>query len=255
LNFQDRMPLENTDTTTYYGKAKNEHNFTPNYPTEISDENIKPHQALVASLTVSYRPGTRYIELPDRKVNIGSKYPLFTLSYAKGIHNFLGSDIDFDRWRFGIQDNLNLKLAGEFLYNISVGGFLNNNIVETPDYQHFNGNRVTIATPYLNSFQLAPYYFKSNKEKFFAIGHIEHHFNGFLTNKIPLIQRLNLRLVGGINAFWVDKNNHYFEYFAGIENILKIFRIDYVFGYTEDGHYDSRIRLGIRAFSDLFNDY
>jgi hypothetical protein len=255
INFQDRNPIENTDTSTYWGKAKNENRFTPNYPIEIADENIKPHQALVAGIRISYRPGTRYIELPDRKINIGSRYPLFSLSYAKGISGVLGSDVDFDRWRFSIRDEMNFKLAGEFRYHFVVGGFLNKDKVEIPDYQHFNGNQVLIATPYLNSFQLAPYYFKSNKDNLFWLVHMEHHFNGFLTNKIPLFKKLNLRLVGGLNAFYVGNHNYYYEFLAGLENILKLIRVDYVFGYTESGIYDSRIRIGIRLFTSEFEDY
>ncbi len=255
INYQNRRPLENTDTTTYWGKSKNENQFTPNYPVEIASENIEPHQALVASIRISYRPGTRYIELPDRKINIGSRYPLFSLSYAKGIYKLLRSDVDFDRWRFSIRDEMNLKLAGEFRYQFVLGGFLNQNRVELPDYQHFNGNQVLIATPYLNSFQLVPYYLKSNKDNLFGLVHVEHHFNGFLTNKIPLVKKLNVRLVGGLNAFYVGRKNYYYEFMAGLENILKLIRIDYVFGYTENGFYDSGIRIGIRAFTSVFEEY
>jgi hypothetical protein len=84
---------------------------------------------------------------------------------------------------------------------------------------------------------------------------MEHHFNGFLTNKIPLFKKLNLRLVGGLNAFYVGNHNYYYEFLAGLENILKLIRVDYVFGYTESGIYDSRIRIGIRLFTSEFEDY
>jgi Family of unknown function (DUF5686)/CarboxypepD_reg-like domain len=255
ISYQDRTPLENTDTTTYWGKAKNEGKFTPNYPIEIASENISPHQALVAGIRINYRPGTRYIELPDRKINVGSRYPLFSLSYAKGIHKLFGSDVDFDRWRFSIRDEMNFKLAGEFRYHFILGGFLTNNKVELPDYQHFNGNQVLVATPYLNSFQLAPYYLKSSKSNLFWLLHAEHHFNGFLTNKIPLFKRLNLRLVGGVNGFYVGRDNYYYEFMAGLENILKLVRVDYVFGYTESGFFNSKIRIGIRAFTSEFEEY
>ncbi|MGL6267058.1 MAG: DUF5686 family protein, partial [Chitinophagaceae bacterium] len=77
LQFQSRRPLNNTDTSTFWGRSANKENLTPNWPTEISQENITPHEALIASVTVRYRPGARYIEMPDRKINLGSKYPLF----------------------------------------------------------------------------------------------------------------------------------------------------------------------------------
>jgi hypothetical protein len=254
LNFQDRRPLNNTDTNTVWGNPE-KIRFTPNFPVEISAENISRHQALVAGISVSYRPGSKYIELPDRKINIGSKYPLFSLSYSKGIDHLLGSDVDFDKWRFSVQDECNLKLAGELRYKIVIGGFLNSNKTELPDYQHFNGNQVSYASEYLNSFQLAPYYQKSNTEKFFSILHIEHQFNGLLTNKIPVINKLNLRLIGGANAFFISKDKNYYELFVGVNNIFKVLRLDYVWAFNDNQRYTTGMKWGLRIFTDLFTDY
>jgi hypothetical protein len=254
LLFQSRRPLNNTDTSTFWGRSANKENLTPNWPTEISQENITPHEALIASVTIRYRPGSRYIELPDRKINIGSKYPLFTATYARGINKVFGSDVEYDRWRFSTEDNLNLKLAGELRYKVVIGGFIGKSKVELPDYQHFNGNRVLTATPYLNSFQLAPYYENSNVDNFFSIIHLEHRFNGFLTNKIPFVRKLNFHLVGGANAFYVNKNSNYYEFFLGLDNVFKILRFDYVWGFNERGYFDQGIKIGIKAFSTLFEE-
>lgn len=248
VNYQDRIPLENTDDT-FWGKSKNLGRRTPNYPTELTNTNFARHQALVTSFTVSYRPGTKYIELPERKINIGSVYPLFSISYAKGLNGVMGSDIDYDRWKFSVKDDINARLAGVFSYHIAAGGFLNNRKVELPDYQHFNGNQLLTATEYLNSFQLSPYYARSTTAKLYGTLNIEHHFNGFLTNKIPFVKKLNIYLVAGGNAFVVDKNNYYYEIFAGIENILKIIRIDYIRGYGDQHFYDYGIRIGFRGIT------
>ncbi|HRP56295.1 DUF5686 and carboxypeptidase regulatory-like domain-containing protein [Agriterribacter sp.] len=246
ISYQDRIPLSNTDDT-YWGSAKNLSRRTPNYPVELVSENFQRHQALFAAFTVSYRPGTKYIQLPERKINLGSRYPMFTISYAKGINGVLGSDVDYDRWKFSVKDDINVRLAGMFDYNISVGGFFNNRRLEIPDYQHFNGNQMLVATEYLNSFQLAPYYARSTTERLYATLNVEHHFNGFLTNKIPFIKKLNLHLVGGANAFVVNKNNYYYEAFGGIENILKIIRVDYIWGFGNQGFQRSGIRIGFRG--------
>ncbi|MBX3257781.1 MAG: carboxypeptidase-like regulatory domain-containing protein [Chitinophagaceae bacterium] len=248
ISYQDRIPLENTDNT-FWGKSKNLSKRTPNYPTELVAENFSRHQALTGSITVSYRPGTKYIQLPERRINLGSKYPLFTASYTKGLNGVLGSDIDFDRWKFSVKDDINLKLLGVFDYNISVGGFLNNRKVEIQDYQHFNGNQMLVATEYLNSFQLAPYYARSTTEPLYSTLNVEHHFNGFLTNKIPFVKKLNVYLVGGFNAFVVHKDNYYYEVFGGIENILKFLRVDYVFGFGSNGFRNSATRIGFRVFN------
>jgi hypothetical protein len=254
LQYQSRTPLENTDTTTFWGRREEKRNLTPNYPTEISNSNITAHQALSVSVTLRYRPGSRYIEFPDRMVNIGSRYPQFSLSYTHGIRGMIGSDVDYGRWRFTVEQNINMRLAGETRYRLLIGGFLNNRRVELPDYQHFNGNRVTTAGQYLQTFQLAPYYANSNKAPFFSILHLEHRFNGAITNKIPGLRRLNLRLVTGANGFLVDRDNRYLEFFFGLDNVMKVFRFDYVWGYNANGYFDQGIRIGIKAFSTLFDE-
>jgi len=213
------------------------------------------NQALIAGISISYRPGAKYIELPDRKINIGSKYPLFSLSYAKGIEGLFGSDVNYDRWRFSIQDECNLRLAGELRYKVVVGGFLNNQKTEIPDYQHFNGNQVSYASEYLNSYQLSPYYQKSNDGHFFTMLHVEHQFNGLLTNKIPVIKKLNLRLIGGANAFFISKDNNYYEFFAGVNNIFKVLRLDYVWAFNDNKPFNTGMKWSIRIFTDLFSDY
>jgi len=253
LAFQDRIPLENTDST-FWGKSANYDRRTPNYPTELVEENFKRHQALMLSVFINWQPGTRYIEFPDRKISIGSKYPIFTLGYVKGLNKLLGSDVDYDKWSFTVSDEINFKIPGQLDYKVSIGGFLNNKKVELPDYQHFNGNRVLFATPYLNSFQLAPYYKNSTTESFYSTINIEHHFNGFLTNKIPLVKKLNLRLVIGTNSFMVKDSPNYFEFFAGIENILKVIRVDFVQAY-QNGPYTSGIRIGIRGFTGFGDEF
>ena len=141
---------------------------------------------------------------------------------------------------------MNFKMGGEFQYKFGIGGFLNNKNVQIPDLKHFNGNQTFYNIKYLNSFQLAPYYRYSNDEQFYAFGHVEHHFNGLLTNKIPLFNKLKWNLVAGANTFFVDKNNYYVELFGGLENIFKLFRVDLVTAYQPGlgNTYGVRVGLG-----------
>jgi hypothetical protein len=77
------------------------------------------------------------------------------------------------------------------------------------------------------------------------MGHIEHHFNGLLTNKIPLFRRLHWDLVGGVNALYVRSDNHYEEVFGGLENIFKIFRVDFVTSWLDGRYYQTGVRIGV----------
>jgi hypothetical protein len=112
------------------------------------------------------------------------------------------------------------------------------------DYQHFNGNQSISASEYLNSFQLAPYYANSTIATFYTIAHLDHHFNGFLTNKIPEFNRLNWNLVAGGNAFFINGSDNYSELFIGLENILKVFRVDFVASFQQGKERMTGIRIG-----------
>ena len=245
-SYEDRMPVSNTTNFTLF--KKDSINITPNFPAAMLRNypmlTFTRHQAVLLSFEISIKPGQKYIQLPRSKMSIGSKYPSFSFNYTKGIRDLLGSDVDYDKWRFTVQDDKNFKIAGLLKYKLGIGGFLNSNKVEIPDYQHFNGNETraningnfsfTTASEYVNSFQLATYYGNSTKESLYTFGHLEHHFNGLLTNKIPLFNRLNWNLVAGSNAFYVNQNNNYVEVFAGLENIFKVFRL-YLVGAYENG--------------------
>jgi Family of unknown function (DUF5686) len=240
--YEDRMPLDNTTGFSLIHIAGRE--FTPNYPYEQLTEQFPRHQALLAGASLQYQPGQHFIEFPHYKAAIGSKYPTFDLSYQKGLGGVLGSDVNFDKWQFSLWDDANFKLKGLLRYRFSMGGFLNTRSVYIQDFQHFNGDQTIFANTYLNSFQLAPYYANSTTAAFYATGHIEHHFNGLLTNKIPLFRRLNWFLVGGSNAFYVNRNNNYVEVFGGLENIAKLFRVDFIGSYLNGHNGQFGIRIG-----------
>lgn len=244
FQYQDRMPLENI--TSYTWRNREDKEYTPNYPNEIVSENIKRHQSLVLLFGMSWQPGTRYMELPERKISMGSKYPTFSIQYSRSMSGFLGSDADFSKWKVSVWDQVNLRLRGVFRYRLVTGGFIGNKKVELPDYHHFNGNISTFATEYLNSFQLLPIYQFSNTSKFYALAHMEHNFNGFLTNKIPGFRQLNLYLVAGANGFYM-KTDNYYEYFVGLDNIFKQFRFDFVQSFLNGRSFMTDFRVGFRV--------
>jgi hypothetical protein len=243
FQYQDRIPLENTTDQSW--KVWDTRSYTPNYPTDLLSENFKRHQASMLSLGVSWRPGSRYIEFPDRRFEISSKYPTFTAGATMGIKGLFGSDVDYGKWRIGINDELNLKLAGTFKYNISAGGFYKAKEVQVQDYKHFNGNQITMVTNYFNGFLLLPYYKFSNTATLYGEAHIEHHFNGFLTNKIPGFRKLNWQLVGSMNTFYINDHSNYIEAGVGLENVFRILRADFVWGFEYGQKAYTGFRLGV----------
>lgn len=244
FQFQDRFALDNlADPVTW--KNRSDRNFTPNYPTEITNSNMPRNQASIFTAGIIWRPGADYIEFPDRKIGIGSDYPTFTASVSKGINGLLGSDVDYTRWRFGINDDLDLKLAGKFSYNIAASGFFDAAKTFIPDWQHYLGNQTIFASRELSSFQLAPYYKYSNTSRFTVAAHAEYHLNGLISNKIPGFKKLNWFFVTGVNALHINKGSDYYELLFGIENILKIIRMDFVQGFESGGGRPSGFRVSV----------
>ncbi|HVF97791.1 MAG TPA: DUF5686 family protein, partial [Flavisolibacter sp.] len=223
--YEDRIQVKNTTDFTFFKKDRS---LLPNHPYELAGIRFDRHAALTASFTLAFQPGQRYIQFPQYTMPVGSKYPTLELQYTKGVPTVFNSTANFDKWKFSVYDDANLKLLGTLRYRISAGGFLNRNHVDIPDFTHFNGNQTSFNKKYVNSFQLAPYYRYSNTERLYGLLHAEHHFNGLLTNKIPLFNKLKWNLVAGTNAFYVNHNNYYVEAFVGLENIFKLLRVDFI---------------------------
>jgi hypothetical protein len=249
FQFQNRKPLENLADMTSWKDIPNR-SFTPNYPTEISHTNMLANKASILTIHASWKPGTNYIELPDQKISIGSKYPTLNASFTQGLSGILGSDVSYSKWHFELTDNLNMKLGGRLSYALGFEGFLNADKLYIPDYQHVQGNQIILATPYLSSFQLPTYYQYSNTSKFSTSAHLEYHLNGLLTNKIPGFRSLNLFFVVGGSALYIQPGIKYYEAYFGIENIFKILRTDFVQGFEQNGGRPNGFRISMPLFSN-----
>ena len=250
LNYQDRLPLENTTDYTWAREA--DKHFTPNIP-EVQDgtPSFGPHKAFLAKATISFRPGVRYVQYPDYKSPAYGNWPLFALSYVKGIPNVLESKADFDKWRFTADGNVRLKLLGSLDYRLSAGGFLNDTYVSLADRQHLYGNQFAFAGSYLKAFQLSPYYRYSNVEKIYGEAHLEYNMQGLLTNKIPLLRQARWFFILGTNSWYAGQNNWYSEAFVSVDNLgykmFRFLRVDFVQSWDAWGRMNSGIRVGLRT--------
>jgi hypothetical protein len=242
IQYQNRQALSNLTDIASWNKKTNQA-ISPNHPVEFGAGPMLRHQALMISAGLSWLPGAKYIEYPDRKVNIGSDYPTFDILVTKAISGMLGSDANYTKWRLSLSDDVDLKLSGTFNYSFAIGGFLQKDKVFEPDQIHFTGNQVLLAGPFTESFQLAPYYKFSNTASLYGRGHIEYHLNGLITNKIPGFKKLNWFLVAGANSLLMEMDNYYIEYFLGLENIFKVIRLDVIRSNEKGGMSNNGIRL------------
>jgi hypothetical protein len=246
INYQDRLPLENNSRFTL--DAEDGTSFTLNRPYPLTDTNILRHQVFSATLAIRWQPGTRYIQYPNRMVSLGSKIPVFEWRYTQAFDNVWGSDVAYGKWLMRINDQMNFKLLGKFDYRIEFGGFIYNKRVEVPDLIHYRGNTSSfLSGDYLTRFQLVPHYYFSNSQPFYSTLFAEHHFNGFITNKVPGLKHWKWNLVAGVNALYLNTGRYYVEPVIGVENILKLIRLDYIWGFEKSGIKQEDFRIGIKT--------
>ncbi|MGV3585678.1 MAG: DUF5686 and carboxypeptidase regulatory-like domain-containing protein [Adhaeribacter sp.] len=242
VEYADRSPLQNA--ADYTLKDYPNRQFTSNIPVnaELADASFSRHQALLASLTLQFRPGQRYITRPNEKWVLRSRYPTFRLNYTKGFNNILSSDVNYDRVQFGLNDRLNFGLVGNSNYSVQAGTFLNKKQLYFIDYKHFGGNR-TIYAGNFGGFQLLDYYRYSTTHGYFE-AHFSHEFNGFIFNKVPLFRKLKWQEVVNLNYLRTEKSQNYLEVGVGVEHIFKILRVDFVTSFQSKEKVGSGIRIG-----------
>ena len=117
------------------------------------------------------------------------------LNYEKGFGSTV-SGYDYDFFKLNIRQNLNLSRFGELGYSLHGGFFIDAD--EISDFKHFNGNQTRVGTGqnYLDKFNLLSYYERSTNETLAEI-HLEHNFEGFVMNRIPLLKLLKSNLIIG----------------------------------------------------------
>ena len=234
LSYQKRSPLINT--TDYVLLNDKQKIYTANNPLNKTNYGIpffEEHEVFQFNAVASINFGQKYISLPNRKVNTyTTNYPSLTLFYKQ---NFASSqnNYNFSEISAQLKQHFSIDNKGDFSYNLKAGTFFKATDIAFADYKHFNGNETHVNTSsnYTNAFNLLNYYnFSTNTS--YAELHAEHNFNGYLLNKIPLINKLGLELVVGGHALLTKDKKPYTEYSIGLNNIgfgkLRFLRLDYV---------------------------
>ena len=167
-------------------------------------------------------------------------YPSFLLSYQKGLDVGAG-DTNYSKLLFSYNQPLKLGKFGILDTTFEAGKIFGDAQLSVLSPVPANQTFSLVA----NTFSLLNYYdFVVDQ---FIVGHFEHHFNGFILNRLPLINKLKLRslmtfrgVAGNVSDSNLEINRSsiaynaptelYYEYGFGIENIgfgnLRIFRVD-----------------------------
>ncbi len=205
--------------------------------TGIEQNQLKDFQIQLALI---YRPGRKEIGSGVDRDYITNWHPTLRLKYIRGLAGFIDSKFNYDKIKFYYRQPFLSGVFGKTILITELGKTFGTVPLQLMDV--IPGNQtITIEE---NMFSLMDYYeFVSDT---YTTLHIDQHFNGRIMNKIPLLNRFDLRATAGIRAMWGDITNQenidinrseitylapnkgYLEYSAGIENIFKVLRVDAV---------------------------
>jgi hypothetical protein len=242
IELAQRNPLQNAENLPMQFRVnRQDREFTSNDPLnpDNNGNSFEAHHALIIGVGFTYRPAQKYMTRPNMKAILRSPYPTLGFLYRKGM-----GGTDFDFVRLSVYDDVNIGMVGSSSYDLSVGGFLNKSNVQFMDYKHFMTTQIIFAPSTFRSFWNLPYYTYSTIGTYLE-GHFEHHFNGFLTNSIPLFKRLNWHLVAGAHVLYTDQTKEYIELTVGLEKIFKILRVDFVSSYQRGQSVGTAFRFRI----------
>lgn len=194
-----------------------------------------------SDLYISYTPG-RIVYGYGVEQSFGKNlYPSIVLNYQHGYKGAFESDFDYGKLQIKYNQPILLDKFGLLDATVEVGKTFNKVPIALLSPIPANQSYSLVK----NTFSLLNYYdFITDT---YITGHFEHHFNGFILNRIPLLRKLKLRsLVTFRGAYGsvsdenikINRSNIsynapeklYYEYGFGIENIgygnLRFLRVD-----------------------------
>ncbi len=244
------------------------------YFTPASGENgpVQDVNSVITSeiiLNLRYAPNEQFYQGKTYRIPMLNKYPVFTLRIAGGFKGLAGAEYDYQNVSFNLLKRIYLSPVGYTDVFVEAS-----NIFGTLPYPLLAIHRANQTYSYqLQSYNLMNF-LEFVSDHYVALN-IDHYFNGFIFNKLPLFKKLKLRevmtmklLYGGIREENRPENNPalfnlpltddglplthslekkpYIEASVGIANIFKLFRIDVIkrFSYLEHPGVDE---IGIRG--------
>jgi hypothetical protein len=194
-------------------------------------------------LGIRYSFDEIYLKKTIGRAFVASKYPVLSLEYTMAVKDVVGSDYTYQKFDFLLRHRFPSPI-GFTKYRVYAGLILGT----APYPLHFltAGNTGFIFN-HKNYNLLRDFEFAS--DKYLALW-FEHHFDGFIFNKIPYFSKLKLREVLCFKGLWggmSEKNRRtlelpkdllipspipYIECGFAIENIAKILRVDFIWRAT-----------------------
>lgn len=206
---------------------------------------VREEQLTDTNLSLSFiaRPGAKYSQHGIDRYEHSTLAPTIMLRYTKGLAGVFDSEFEYDKLQFIFSKPFLIGSLGKSLITFEAGktfqGLPLSLLSIIPGNESYGQVPGTFT-------QLDYYEFVTDSYSTFIL---DHHFNGWVFNRIPLIKKLKIREVGFVRTAWgniskesleindseidylAPKDKIYVEYGFGIENIglgnFRPFRVDF----------------------------
>jgi hypothetical protein len=199
-NYEYRRVLSNT---TNFSFLKSSSIYSENVPAniyispgsnEINGLRNQKHFDLLAK--VAYTPFMRYKLHKGVKINAGSDWPTFELTWQHGINDF--SEIAnglrvYDMIKFEASRNKNIGAFSNFLWRVRAAGFFDNRNLTFYDFFHFNSQPLPVLiNNYQDAFMIPSFYSLSTPE-FYTEVHLKYTSPYLLLKLLPVLSNTLMR--------------------------------------------------------------
>ena len=153
------------------------------------------------SLTMVYTPKRDVFGFGVEQASGVNLFPTLTLKYTKGYKNVLGGDFNYNKLQFNIKKPIRISNFGILRFSLDVA-------------KVFENVPLSLLTPVVanqafsiqsGAFSLIDFYDFTTDQ--YIAAHFEHHFNGYIFNRIPFIKKLKLREVAFYRTVLGDISN------------------------------------------------
>ena len=238
----------------------------PNYP----DTSLyaKDFINTTASISIRYSPKFYFLQNDNRRVTFTGIGPEYYGTIIQGFKGVLSGQFNYTRLVAGINYNKVWGALGRTAFNLESSRVFGT--LPYPLLTVYIGNQSFVYNSGAYN-QMRIFEFITDRS---ISGSMEHHLNGFLFNRIPLLNKLKWREVlgtkaiygtlsdanfgiipkytaeGAVSQFKTFTNKPYWECSLGIENIFKILRADAIWRLTyRDGprvrNFGIKVSVGI----------
>lgn len=230
--------------------------FDPTYdfgyfkpPVEAGAQIFDQFNTSEVSIESRYARDEVFLQDDNDRISLGTnKWPVITLKYTHGFNGVLGGDFTYDKLRFNLTKRIKTgplgvgyaTLSGEYVFNALPYPLLTLHLGnQSPVYSSITYNLMNFGE------------FVSDR---YASLQYRQYLEGFLLNRIPLLNKLKWRLlatsnvvIGGMRqsnrdlisqfsptgsetlaAGYFKNGKPYIELGYGVENIFKFLRVDFV---------------------------